>query len=514
MTPVRFRSRLALTLLAALLLPLPAVSSAASAQQPAAPETPKDTLGRDTPRGMLIGFMTTARTGNFAAAALYLNTKLRDQAAAELAQHLYVVLNARLPARLQDISDSPEGGRPNPLKPDQDVVGSITTEDGTLDIVVERVNRGSLGSVWLFAPYTLEQIPAVYDQVHVVSIDQYLPGFLTRFRIGGIRLFDWIALFLALPLLYYAFALAMRPLGSRFPGALRVIAIAIVIRWLSRRLDLPLIERQFWASITAMLFVGAVVWLCVTLVRAGERYLLRRIDAAAFGDTTSILRLGRTTIDGLVILIGILAVLRYFGVDATAALAGLGIGGIAIALAAQKTLENVVGGLSIIFDRAVKVGDVLNVGGTVGTVEYVGLRSTRIRTLDRTLLRVPNGQIATINIETLSARDKFWFRHDIRLAYDTSAAQMRAIIGDVRALLLRHTRVDDSAVRVSFVRLSPSSIDVEVVAYLFAQNWSNFCEMQEALLLEVMEIVERHGAAIALPTQTIRVATPEGRVLS
>jgi len=91
---------------------------------------------------------------------------------------------------------------------------------------------------------------------------------------------------------------------------------------------------------------------------------------------------------------------------------------------------------------------------------------------------------------------------------------MRTIVGDVRALLLRHARVDDSSVRVSFVRLSPSSIDIEVVAYLFAQNWSNFCEMQEALLLEIMEIVERHGAAIALPTQTIRVASPEGRVLS
>src|SRR6185436_9294793 len=136
---------------------------------------------------------------------------------------------------------------------------------------------------------------------------------------------------------------------------------------------------------------------------------------------------------------GGLIVLAYFGVDPTAALAGLGIGGIAVALSAQKTLENVIGGVSIVFDKAVRVGDVVKVGDTSGTVDYIGLRSTRIRTNDRTILSVPNGQIATVNIETLSTRDKFWFHHFVGLRYETTASQMRAVLKGVCDLLGAHS---------------------------------------------------------------------------
>ena len=98
--------------------------------------------------------------------------------------------------------------------------------------------------------------------------------------------------------------------------------------------------------------------------------------------------------------------------------------GIAIALAAQKTLENVVGGVSLIFDRALHVGDFLKLGDTLGTVQDIGLRSTRIRTLDRTMVSVPNGQIANVSLENLSLRDKFWFHHILGLRYGTTSSQM------------------------------------------------------------------------------------------
>ena len=139
-----------------------------------------------------------------------------------------------------------------------------------------------------------------------------------------------------------------------------------------------------------------------------------------------------------------LIALRYFGVDPTAALAGLGIGGIAVALAAQKTLENVIGGLSLIFDKAVRVGDSLKLGEAVGTVDSIGLRSTRIRTLDRTILSIPNGQMANVSLETLSVRDKCWFHHIVGLQYETTSAQMRHVIDAIRERL-----VTDPAGRVA-----------------------------------------------------------------
>ena len=143
----------------------------------------------------------------------------------------------------------------------------------------------------------------------------------------------------------------------------------------------------------------------------------------------------------------------YFGVDATAGLAGLGIGGIAVALAAQKTLENVIGGFSLVFDKALRVGDVLKLGEIVGTVDQIGLRSTRIRTVDRTILSVPNGQIATVNIETLSDRDKFWFRHVVGLRYETTPAQIRTIISEMHDLLRSQPEADLDSVRVRFLRI-------------------------------------------------------------
>jgi MscS family membrane protein len=239
----------------------------------------------------------------------------------------------------------------------------------------------------------------------------------------------------------------------------------------------------------------------------GERYLLQQFRASGHPEIIALLRLVHRAGDALVIVIAALVVLKFFGADPTAALAGLGIGGIAVALAAQKTLENVIGGMSIIFDKAVRVGDFLKVGDMLGTVDSIGLRSTRIRTLDRTMLSVPNGQIANVNIETLSARDKFWFHHFLGLGYDTSASQMRAVLADLRAFMASHPMVDRSdTIRVRFFRLGAFSLDIEIFAYILAADWDQFLETQQELLLETMAIVERAGAAITLPSQTVRLA--------
>jgi MscS family membrane protein len=227
------------------------------------------------------------------------------------------------------------------------------------------------------------------------------------------------------------------------------------------------------------------------------------------GEMAALLRLARRVVDGMVIAAGLLMALHHFGVDPTAALAGLGIGGIAVALAAQKTLENVIGGLSITLDKALRVGDFIRLGETLGLVDYVGLRSTRIRTLDRTILSVPNGQIANVNIETLSARDKFWFHHFVGLRYETKTSQLRRIIEEIRAYLASHPFIDSGeTVRVRFCRLGPFSLDVEVFAYVVAPDWEVFLATQQELLLEILEIVERAGATIALPSQTLHFANP------
>ncbi|HEY6612950.1 MAG TPA: mechanosensitive ion channel family protein, partial [Vicinamibacterales bacterium] len=463
--------------------PTSAQSPAPAAPAAQAPEPPKDPLGRDTPRGAVLGFMSAARANKQEVTPLYLNSGLSGDAATELAQQLYVVLNSRLPVRVNVLSDRTEGSLVNPLKPDEDIVGTINTARGPLELIVERVDDGTGMRVWLFSGQTLQAIPDVYNEIDLVTVDGLLPRFLARPRIGGIRVLDWFVLIAGIPLLYRLLGLLGplfnplialcrrllgRPQGQRLTqvhGSVRLLLLAALIRWFVLAIDLPLLERQLYAVIRVAFLICGTVWLLLLLNDFAELYLRRRIHVSHLGESIALLRLARRVADVLVICVGAIAALAYLGVDATAAVAGLGIGGIAVALAAQKTLENVIGGFSLVFDKAVRVGDFLKLGDTLGTVDRVGLRSTRIRTLDRTILSVPNGQIATANIETFSDRDKFWFRHVIGVTYGTTPEQIRTIVSRVRELLLGQTGVELDSVRARFFRVAPSSLDIEIVSY-------------------------------------------------
>jgi MscS family membrane protein len=502
-----------------------------SAQSPApappaaqAPEPPKDPLGRDTPRGTVLGFMNAARDNKQEVTPLYLNSGLTGEDATELAQQLYVVLNSRLPVRVNILSDRSEGSLVNPLKPDQDIVGTINTAHGPLELIVERVDDGNGVRVWLFSRDTLRAIPDVYHEIDLVTVDGILPRFLSAPHIFGIRIVDWLLLVAGIPLLYRLLGLLgplfnplvalcrralKQPAGpkiTRIHGSIRLLLLAAIIRWFVLTIDLPLIERQLYAVIRIAFLICGLVWLLLLLNGFGEGYIRRRIPVSHLGESIALVRLARRVADVLVICAGVIAALAYLGIDATAALAGLGIGGIAVALAAQKTLENVIGGFSLVFDKAVRVGDFLKLGDTFGTVDRVGLRSTRIRTLDRTIVSVPNGQIATANIETISDRDKFWFRHVIGVTYGTTPEQIRTIVSRVRELMLGQTGVELESVRARFFRVAPSSLDIEIVSYIFARDWPAFLEIQEGLLLRIMEIVEETGTSLAFPSQTVHLA--------
>jgi MscS family membrane protein len=149
-------------------------------------------------------------------------------------------------------------------------------------------------------------------------------------------------------------------------------------------------------------------------------------------------------------------------------------------------------------------------GEVLGTVDHIGLRSTRIRTLDRTIVSIPNGQIANMSLETLSVRDKFWFHPVVGVRYETTAQQLRAVVDGIRRLLDEHRSVDRESVRVRFLRLGQFSLDVDVFAYVFARDYNHFLEIQEQLLFSVTEIVEAAGTKIAFPSQTMYLANPQG----
>jgi MscS family membrane protein len=496
-------------------------SSSVAAQ----PEAPQDVLGRTTPRGTVLGFLLAARKADNEIAARYLNTDLKGESAALLAHKLYVVLNRRLAVELRQLSDRPEGSSPLLTNLDEDLIGTIASDGGNVDIVVERVDRGKGRFLWLFSPKTLDAVPTLFEEVDAIPIDSFIPEFLLETRIAGMALFGWLALLVGLPAFYVFAALLNRLLSylagsvrrrvhrnadlsnpEILPRAVRLLILALAIRWAMSKAALPLLMRVFWSSTATVITIAAWVWMLILLNGVAESFLQRRLVRLNQGGATSILRLGRRTVDVLLLFVGILVGLHHFGVNLTAVLAGLGVGGVAIALGAQKTLENVIGGISVIFDRSVGVGDFVKVADKEGFVEHIGLRSTRLRTLDRTLVSIPNGQLASVSLEDISIRDKFWLHHTLRLRSDTSAPMMRAILKGVQTHLEQHARVEPGSVRVRFLGFGTSSLDVEISAYVLSSDWSQFLEIQQDLLLDVMEIVQAAGAGIAYPSQTLFLA--------
>ena len=495
---------------------------------PTEPAPVADPLGRQTPRGTLLGFLEAGRTGEREVARQYLDTKLDAKAAQELARQLYVVLDAMLPARLMQISDEPLGSRANPLTPDLETVGTIPSAAGEVRVVVRRVERKGQEPVWLFSAATLQAIPALYKEVSRREAERRLPDFIDRTGLGGLKRFEWLVLLGGVPLFFLAAALInrvlvaiVRPLWRRFaaestrkidnvlPLPARLLMFALLSQWVLPALPLSLRVRQFCASAAGALAIVAVVSLLIILNAELERMLRHRISRGAPPATAALLRVGRRVADVAFVLVGAGVMLRHFGLDPTPALAGVGVGGIAVALAAQKTLENLVAGASLIFDQAVKVGDFLKIGDVMGTVEHIGLRSTRIRTVERTVVSIPNSQIAGATLETMSARDKFWFHPDVRLRYETTPAQLQDFLEACRRLLASHPSVQPGDQRVCFCRVAPYSLDVEIFAYVLAPNWNEFLRIQEQLLFGVTEAVERAGTALALPSQTTYVEDPK-----
>jgi len=161
--------------------------------------------------------------------------------------------------------------------------------------------------------------------------------------------------------------------------------------------------------------------------------------------------------------------------------------------------------VSVISDEPIRVGDVCRFVDKVGTVEDIGLRSTRVRTLDRTILSIPNGQLSLMTLENLTLRDKFLFNQNIGLRYETTPDQMRSVLSGIRDVVLTHPQVDIEGARVRLVKFADSAFTIEIFTYFFVNDFNAFLETQEELLMNILDIIVASGSGLAYPSQTIYV---------
>jgi MscS family membrane protein len=227
----------------------------------------------------------------------------------------------------------------------------------------------------------------------------------------------------------------------------------------------------------------------------------RRYTARGLAAAPPVLTPARRALTAFVILIMLLAVLQNLGFNVTGLVAGLGIGGLAVALAAQKSLEHFFGGLSLVADQPIRVGDFCRFGDRTGTVEDIGLRSTRIRTPERTLVTIPNAEFSCMQIENFSRRDRMLVQTTIGLRCETTPDQLRWLLVELKALLLAHPKVASDPARVRFVGFGPSSLDVELFFFINTVDFEEFTAIREDLFLRLADLVTASGTGFAFPAQ-------------
>jgi MscS family membrane protein len=299
--------------------------------------------------------------------------------------------------------------------------------------------------------------------------------------------------------------------GIRWPFII-FLTLSIQVIWMlisMRSLGFTLTFRVAYARVALVLDVIALAWLLrafLTLRLERARLLVTERDRTG---TESLVLLGERLLRALVFLVAVFAILAIVGVDTKTALAGLGIGGIALALGAQRTVENLLGGIFLLSDKALAIGDFCSISNRVGVVEDITLRSVRLRTPDRTLVSIPAGALAQSGVENFATRDKIMAQSTLRLRYGTSVEQLTRILGGIRKVLDESPNLEPASSRIRLVNFGAEAIELEVFAYVLTADFNRFLEVREELLLRIASVVEAAGSGFA-PTRFIQMQGSEG----
>ncbi|MBP2677876.1 MAG: MscS Mechanosensitive ion channel [Deltaproteobacteria bacterium] len=483
------------------------------AEKPAS-EPMDDPFGRSTPYGTVLGFIKAVEREDLNRATEYLDTQQLPKKARKLAQELAAVLDA---ADLEDLSRKPEGNTEDDLSPSRERIGMVKTGSGSHEIFLDRTQRGTELPIWLFSADTLKWVPRIHGALEVGWIERRISGTFLETRFLGQPLWRLFGILLALPLTFAIARLATRLILPVMHASLRHV-IPRAVDYPAGRFQWPICllfmavffyaisliafsaaSRVFWGYVAASVATISLTWISLRLIESAGGLFEGGPQSRLGSGKIAMARLLDRLSKAFVVFIGALILFYIAGVNLTAVLAGVGIGGIAIALAAQKTLENLFGAMSIVSDRPIRVGDFCRAGEYTGTVEDIGLRSTRIRTLARTVVSVPNGQLTIMSLENFSQRDKFLFHHRIHLGYETSADQLRGCLSEIRTMLRMHPKTETETARVNLTAFLDSSIEIEIFAHLLETSNEAFLTAQEEILMKVMEIVRANGAKFALP---------------
>jgi MscS family membrane protein len=444
-----------------------------------------------------------------------------------------------------------------PLPPESEIPGADEVKAQGLtrytlprtEITLEKAASGEQQGQFLFTPSTVARAREFYEKVRhmpyqpgrqgahydelrfgglspeVSRLAASLPAWARR-EVGGALAWQWAAVLLGVVLALFAAAAAFR-LGRRwarwedtarggrrfgpFLFPLTLLALALGVRamaWMFLRLaGTPYVVLS--VVLTAIAHLAAAWLIAVALTRFAELVLRvfrtpeQPLNAQLVGVSFKILTILAVT--------GYLFVAaQSLGLPVPALVAGLGVGGLAVALATQGTLENLISGLILYADRPVRVGDVFRLGDRIGVVDEIGLRSTRIRTIERSIIAIPNSDMVRREIENLTLQDRIPLRTRLRLGLETTPDQVRRLLASLVGLIRQHPRLVQSKGGARLVGYGEYSVDVDVRAFAATTDYFEFLAIREDVLLRVMGLVEEAGTRLAVPVRLQLTAEDAG----
>ena len=531
---VRFVCRLAVLFVALALVGAARPAEAAPSANEDAPAASKDSkdskdakeeavaVAPDSPRAAIADFRKLTRARDLAGAARYLDLSQVDAAdGPTLAEHLREVLNRHLWLDLDKLSPNSRGNTEDGKPADREELGTVPGASGKPEPVV--LVRKSLrpGSHWVFSASTVASVESWYSRLENLWLMEHLPKQLLRMGPHLIRWWQWIAL---LPLmlgawgvgfgvsrmgrvaLHKLFSESHAKMAHRLRGPLTlactVAACYAGLPWLG--LYQP--GEAFLHRWLSALFLMSVFWALWNAVELSRHSVSTSRWARESLSAHSLLSLGARLAKFALLALAVIVVLAELGYQATTIITGLGIGGVALALAAQKTVENLFGTFSLAIDQPFREGDTIQVDTINGTVEAVGLRSTRIRTADRTVISIPNGKLADMRIETINRQDRLRFYTVVGVAHSASQ-KLTQILAGVDALVRAEPLVAKDTVSVRFIALTDSAMNVEIGAMFDTTDGGKFVLARERILLGVVRVIEEAGASLAHPMRSVELSS-------
>ncbi len=494
----------------------PMVLSAAAA----APAAPTDPLGRQSPRSAVTGFLETCRNHDYQKASEYLDlrqlSRRARQQGPDLAKKLEAVLNSEPQFNVLELSRNPQGNLSDDPDSDREHIATIRQDGRNLTLDLERVTL-SAGAppVWLFSQDTVAALPKIHAETPPV-IDGYLPSFLVSHDLLETPLWKWLAItILAVALLSVSrllerlLALVVSIPQRRFrrkwsipwvqPALrpLRVLLLLAIFRIGLEFVDPSAIARLYLGRAMELILVWSIAWWLIRVVELFVDHLERKLETPQQLSSRTMLRLGRRTASALIVVLAILVVLQNWGYNTSTLIAGLGVGGIAVALAAQQTIANIFGGVSLVGDQPIRIGELGKFGDMVGVVEDIGMRSTRVRTLNRTVVSVPNSNFAALNLENYSIRDKILFNPTFQIKRSTTDEQLHSFMESLHGLLASRPKLEPAPTCARIVGLASGAFSLEIFCYVLTSDMNEFYNIQSDLLLRINDLLQSSNVELA-----------------